>query len=371
MKSAKILVIGGGIGGLTAAIALRRKGFDVEIIEKDPAWKVYGVGIIQPSNVVRAMDELGLLDHYLSAAFGFDFVEVYLPDGRLVARIPSPKLIEGRPANLGISRPALHKVLGDHAIARGARVRLGVTALALEDDGQSVAVNFSDGSSGKYDCVVGADGVHSNTRRMVLPSEPQPEFTGQSVWRYNFQRPPEVDCLRAFEGHIGVGLVPLSQTMMYMFVTTPEPDNPRYPQAGLAAAMRSKLSAAAPDIAALVPQITDDGAVVYKPEECIFIDGDWYRGRIVFVGDAVHATTPHLGQGAGMAIEDGIVLAEELARCGSPDEAFRAYQLRRFERCQFTVRLSRSICDGQLGKRERVDSAKAAMEVFKVMAQPI
>ena len=96
MKSAKILVIGGGIGGLTAAIALRRKGFDVEIIEKDPSWKVYGVGIIQQSNVVRAMDELGLLDHYLSAAFGFDFVEIYLPDGRRVARIPSPRLIEGR-----------------------------------------------------------------------------------------------------------------------------------------------------------------------------------------------------------------------------------------------------------------------------------
>lgn len=371
MKSAKILVIGGGIGGLTAAIALRRKGFDVEIIEKDPSWKVYGVGIIQQSNVVRAMDELGLLDHYLSAAFGFDFVEIYLPDGRRVARIPSPRLIEGRPANLGISRPALHKVLGDHAIARGARVRLGVTALALEDDGLSVAVNFSDGSSGKYDCVVGADGVHSDTRRIVMPSEPQPEFTGQSVWRYNFQRPPAVDCLRAFEGPVGVGLVPLSQTMMYMFVTTPEPGNPRYPQAGLAAAMRSKLSAAAPDIAALVPQITDDAAVVYKPEECIFIDGDWYRGRIVLVGDAVHATTPHLGQGAGMAIEDGIVLAEELARCGSPEEAFRAYQLRRFVRCRFTVRLSRSICDSQLGKREPVDQAKATMEMFKVMAQPI
>ncbi len=356
---------------MTAAIALRRKGFDVEIIEKDPAWKVYGVGIIQQSNVVRAMDDLGLLDQYLSAAFGFDFVEIYLPDGRRVARIPSPRLIEGRPSNLGISRPALHKVLGDNAIARGARVRLAVTALALEDDGQSVAVNFSDGSCGKYDCVVGADGVHSDTRRIVMPSEPQPEFTGQSVWRYNFQRPPEVDCLRAFDGPVGVGLVPLSQSTMYMYVTTPEPGNPRYPRAGLASVMRSKLSAAAPDIAALVPQITDDAAVVYKPEECIFIDGDWYRGRIVFVGDAVHATTPHLGQGAGMAIEDGIVLAEELARCGSPEEAFRAYQLRRFECCQFTVRLSRRICDSQLGKIEPVDYAKATMEMFEVMARPI
>ena len=371
MKSAKILIVGGGIGGLTAAIALRRQGFDVEIIEKDPSWKVYGVGIIQQSNVVRAMDALGLLDHYLSAAFGFDFVEVYLPNGTRVARIPSPKLIEGRPANLGIARPALHKVLGDRAIAAGARVRLGATALQIRDDGTSVEVQFSDGTQGTYDLVIGADGVHSETRRMVAPSAPAPEFTGQSVWRYNFPRPAELDCLRAYEGPVGVGLVPLSESLMYMFVTTPEPGNPRYERNGLAATMRAKLSVAPPEIAALVPQITDDAAVVYKPEECIFLEGDWHRGRIVLVGDAVHATTPHLGQGAGMAIEDGIVLAEELARHDTPEQAFRAYQERRFKRCEFTIRLSRSICDSQLGKRERVDQAKATMEMFKVMAQPI
>ena len=371
MKSAKILIVGGGIGGLTAAIALRRQGFDVEIIEKDPSWKVYGVGIIQQSNVVRAMDALGLLDHYLSAAFGFDFVEVYLPNGTRVARIPSPKLIEGRPANLGIARPALHKVLGDRAIVAGARVRLGVTALQIRDAGTSVEVQFSDGTQGTYDLVIGADGVHSETRRMVAPAAPAPEFTGQSVWRYNLPRPAELDCLRAYEGPMGVGLVPLSESLMYMFVTTPEPGNVRYERNGLAASMRAKLSAAPPEIAALVPQITDDAAVVYKPEECIFLEGDWHRGRIVLVGDAVHATTPHLGQGAGMAIEDGIVLAEELARHDTPEQAFRAYRERRFTRCEFTVRLSRSICDSQLGKRERVDQAKATMEMFKVMAQPL
>lgn len=366
-----ILVVGGGIGGLTAAIALRRQGFEVEIIEKDPSWKVYGVGIIQQSNVVRAMDALGLLDHYLSAAFGFDFVEVYLPNGTRVARIPSPKLIEGRPANLGIARPALHKVLGDRAIAAGARIRLGVTALEMRDDGRSVQVRFSDGTAGTYDLVIGADGVHSETRRLVAPSAPEPEFTGQSVWRYNFPRPPELDCLRAYEGQVGVGLVPLSQSLMYMFVTTPEPGNPRYAHDGLAATMRAKLSGAPPEIAALVPHITDDAAVVYKPEECIFLEDNWYSGRIVLVGDAVHTTTPHLGQGAGMAIEDGIVLAEELARNETPEQAFGAYQQRRFKRCEFTVQLSRSICDSQLGKRERVDQARATMEMFKVMAQPI
>ena len=371
MKTASILIIGGGIGGLTAAIALRRRGFDVEVIEKDPDWAVYGVGIIQQSNVIRAMAELDLLRAYLDVAFGFDHVDVYLPDGRHAVRVPSPKLVEGQPANLGVSRRALHKVLGDSAIGAGAHVRLGVTATALDDDGQGVLARFSDGSEGRFDLAIGADGVFSDTRRMILPDAPAPEFTGQSVWRYNLPRPPEVDGLRAYDGPIGVGLVPLSDSLMYIYVTTPEPGNPRYPREGLAAAMRSRLEAAPPGIAELVPAIIDDDEVVYKPQECIFLDGAWHKGRIVLLGDAVHATTPHLGQGAGMAIEDAVVLADELARAEAPEPAFRAYRDRRFARCEFTVRNSRAICDAQLGKGPPVDQARLTGELFKIMSRPI
>ncbi len=371
MDSARILVIGGGIGGLTAAIALRQRAFEVEVIEKDPDWTVYGVGIIQQSNVVRAMSQLGILDEYLDASFGFDRVDVFLPDGRLVAQVPSPKLIDGKPANLGVSRPALHKVLGDAAIRAGARIRLGVTAASLDDDGAGVTARFSDGTDGRYDIVVGADGVYSDTRAKIFPEAPRPEFTGQAVWRYNFQRSEDVDCLKSYEGAVGVGLVPLSQTLMYMFITTPEPGNPRYPRQGLAAAMRSKLAGCAPAMAALGEQIIDDDGVVYKPEECVFLDGDWHKGRIVLLGDAVHATTPHLGQGAGLAIEDGMVLADELAKGLTPEEAFRAYRERRFERCRFIVTTSRALCDSQLGKGPRVEQAKATAEAFQIMARPI
>ena len=371
MDSAKILVIGGGIGGLTAAIALRQRGFDVEVIEKDPDWTVYGVGIIQQSNVVRCMSQLGILDEYLEAAFGFDCVDVFLPDGRHIARVPSPALVEGKPANLGVSRPALHKVLGNSAKARGASIRLGVTAVSLEDDGSGVTARFSDGTEGRYDLVIGADGVYSDTRARILPDAPQPEFTGQSVWRYNFERTPDVDCLKSYEGPVGVGLVPLSQSLMYMFITTPEPGNPRHPRKGLAAMMRSKLAGCAPAMVELGEQITDDAGVVYKPQECVFLDGDWHKRRIVLLGDAVHATTPHLGQGAGMAIEDAVVLAEELAAAPDPETAFRAYRERRFERCRFIVTTSRALCDSQLGKGPRVEQAKATAEAFQVMARPI
>lgn len=372
MDSLKILIVGGGIGGLTSAIALRREGFAVDVIERDPTWSVYGVGIIQQGNVIRAMKDLDILDDYIEAGFGFDHVDVFIPTGKQVAHIPTPKLVEGYPSNVGIGRKALHKVLGDRAMAAGAEIRLGVTATALADEGAGVDVTFSDRTAGRYDLVVGADGLYSTTRTQIFPDAPPPAFTGQSVWRYNLARTPDVTGLCAYEGPIGIGLVPLSDALMYIFVTTPEPGNPRYPRETLAGAFRSKLDhAISPSIVALKDQITIDDDVVYKPLEWLFLDGDWHKGRVVLLGDAVHATTPHLGQGAGMAIEDSIVLAQELARGDTLETALTAYHDRRFERCRYIVEASRAICEGQIGVGPLIDNAQATREMFGVIAQPI
>ena len=368
MQQQRVLIIGGGIGGLTSAIALLRDGHDVVVIERDPDWSVYGVGIIQQGNVLRAMKQLGLLDEYLSAAVGFDFVAVHAPNGALVAKVPSPRLVEGCPANVGIGRPALQKVLADRVVGAGADVRLGLTADALDDDGDGVTVRFSDGSEERFDLVVGADGVHSQTRAMLVPEAPPPEFTRQSVWRYNLPRPGDLDALHVYNGPVGAGLVPISHELMYMYLTTREPGNPRYPRDGLAAAMRSKVPAPLADLAA---QINDDDGVVYRPLETFMLEVAWHKGRVVLLGDAVHATTPHLGQGAGMAIEGSIVLAEEIAKATTPEEAFSAYRARRIERCRYIVERSLAICRGQLGKGPPVDNAQATAEMFRVVAEPI
>jgi 2-polyprenyl-6-methoxyphenol hydroxylase-like FAD-dependent oxidoreductase len=232
-------------------------------------------------------------------------------------------------------------------------------------------VRFTDGSAGQYDLVVGADGTYSATREMVLPDAPRPVFTGQAVWRYNLPRPADLDALHVYNGPIGAGLVPISRELMYMYLTTPEPGNPRYPREGLAAAMRAKTAQCAPAIRALAEHITDDDGVVYRPLEGMLVEGPWHKGRVVLLGDAVHATTPHLGQGAGMAIEDSLVLAEELARHADVESALQAYRARRFERCAYIVRTSLAICMGQLGKGPPVDNAKATAEMFAVTAQPI
>jgi 2-polyprenyl-6-methoxyphenol hydroxylase-like FAD-dependent oxidoreductase len=180
-----------------------------------------------------------------------------------------------------------------------------------------------------------------------------------------------MDALQVYNGPIGSGLTPISEDTMYLFVTTPESDNPFYPREELAAAMRSKLGTCAPAIRALGEQITDNAGVVYRPLEAMLVTGPWHKGRVVLLGDAVHATTPHLGQGAGMAIEDAIVLAEELDKHAEIEPALESYRARRYERCRYIVSRSLAICYGQLGKGPMVDQHAATAEMFAVTAEPI
>jgi 2-polyprenyl-6-methoxyphenol hydroxylase-like FAD-dependent oxidoreductase len=135
--------------------------------------------------------------------------------------------------------------------------------------------------------------------------------------------------------------------------------------------MRARMAGLPPRLFDLSAQIVDDEAVVYRPLETIFLDGPWHRGRVVLLGDAVHATTPHLGQGAGMAVEDAIVLAEELRRADTPEAAFEAYRARRHARCRTIVELSLSVCRSQLGTGPAFDYGAASRDMLQTVLQPI
>lgn len=371
MKQVRVLVIGGGIGGLTAAIALLRKGHSVDLIERETTFQVQGVGIIQQANVIRAVGALGVLDAYINAGFGFDFVSVFGPDGALLARMPTPRLLDGYPSNLGITRRALHEVLAAEATKLGCKIRFGLTADSLEDDGATVRVILSDGREAFYDIVVGADGLKSTTRTTIFPDAAGPAFTGQGVWRYGFPRPDGLDGIHTYHGKVGVGLVPLAKDYMYMFATTAESEKAHYPHETLAKTLREKLSECPPAIQEYAAAIKDNDAVVYRPLEWVLLTGPWHRGRIVLLGDAVHATTPHLGQGAGLAIEDSLVLADELTRADSPEAAFTAYRDRRVDRVKFIVETSLALGRSQLGTGPRLDQGQAIQQMYGVISQPI
>lgn len=368
-----VIIVGGGIGGLCAAIALRQKGIDVSVVELQPQWSVYGVGILQQSNVVREMAYLGLLDDYLSAAYAFEDVGIYNSEGKPLARIPGHRLAGPQyPSNVGISRRALHKVLIDKVQALGAKVQLGLTVGAINQDSDGVEVIFSNGTNERCDLLVGADGLFSKVRSLIFGEKYKPRFTGQSVWRYNFPRVSDIDHLANFQGAEGnAGLCPLSDEMMYMYVTSHEPTNPWLQQNVLASEMRKRLNGFGGIIAQLREQISVDSEVVYKPLEAVFVDEPWFHGRVLLIGDAAHATTPHLGQGAGMAIEDAIVLGEELVHGSDVTFQLERFMERRFDRCKYIYEKSLLISEKEVLRDHDFDRIALVKEMLEMTSRPI
>lgn len=373
----KVLIVGGGIGGMCAAIGLRRNNVTVDMVELNPNWADIsahgGTGIIQQANVVRAMAQLGIAKEFLAAGFPYNKTRSYDTQGNLLQEIAAPRLAgHDYPAMLGISRPALHVVLYNAAQAAGTHIKVGTTVNRIQQSAASVSVGFSDGSEGNYDCVIGADGLYSKVRPMVFGEQYVPVYQGQAVWRYNLPRPAEMDCLATQIGpNSNAGVCPMTQDTMYLFLTSNEPGKPRMPEDKLAELMRERLQGYGGFIAQLRDKITDSSKVVYRPLESVLVPNPWYRGRVALIGDAAHGATPHLGQGAGMAIEDGVVLAEELSKDQPIEKAMNRYMERRWERAKFIWETSVGICQSEVAGKKDIDRPGLIRKMLEVTSAPI
>jgi 2-polyprenyl-6-methoxyphenol hydroxylase-like FAD-dependent oxidoreductase len=375
-KIDRVLIVGGGIGGLCAAIGLSRAGIACDIVEIKRDWTVYGVGIIQPSNQLRALAELGLAGACVERGAAFQGWEFYDDAGHLHAQVPNPVVASSKlpPVN-GIPRPVLHDILTGEAKRHGVTVRLGLTVDDIENGQTHVSVRFSDDTTGRYDVLIGADGTYSKMRALMFPDSAKPVFNGLSVWRYNFPRPPGMIWGSVHYGRRAkAGLVPMSPGLMYMFVVTAEPGNPKMPRERMHDVMRGRLSDFTGIIAELREQIIDPAGVVYRPMEPMLLPAPWHRGRVLLLGDAVHATTPQLAQGASIAIEDAALLAQLLPQNRPLEDIFTEFMRRRFERCKFVVETSLRIGRWEVAAFEgrpdpTADSAGLMAEAGRVLAE--
>lgn len=370
----KVLVVGGGIGGLALSIGLCKAGIAVDVVEIRQQWAIYHVGIIAQSNLVRAMVALSIADDCVAAGFSYSGVRFCDTDGRVLSETPGLKLAgPDYPAYLGLTRPALHNVLFAASKKAGAIVRLGVTVAELAQSDSKAAVKFTDGSSGEYDLVVGADGVHSQIRTTIFDEQLKPRFTGEGVWRYNVSRPPDVDYGSIYDSPEGpkAGLIPLTRDAAYIFRIGPEPGNPRFPKNELARIMRDRLQPFGGAIGQLAHQITNPDLVVYRPLESVFVPSPWHRGQVVLIGDAAHAITPHLGQGAAQAVEDAVVLADELQKNGPLNESLNAFERRRYERCKLILEASLKIGEQEMHPDPKQDLRPLMARVGEMVVKPI
>lgn len=368
-----VLVVGGGIGGLALSIALRRAGQAVELVELNPAWNVYGVGIILQANALLALQQLGLAEACIQASYPYAMSLHHEEDGRPRTARHKPSLAdEGLPASCGILRPALHQLLRDAALAAGVTVRLGITVTTVVDEPDGAQVQFSDGSHGTYPLVVGADGLRSQLRALRFPEAQAPRFTGQGCWRFTLPRFEQLRSAMMYHGRQArlAGLVPVSQDQMYLLLLSAEPGNPRLADADLPDQLRERLQHFGGLIPEAALQIPGPQDIVYRPLETQLVAAPWHRGRVVLVGDAAHATTPHMAQGASMALEDAIVLADCLAAPAPLAHALQRYSARRFDRCRRVVEASVQVGQWQLCPDPNADPIALMREVAEELMRP-
>lgn len=367
------LIVGGGVGGMSTAIALSRIGISVELIDLDPNWGALGAGITITGPTLRAFKDLGVYDDVVALAYVGEGIQVCDTQGEPLRRLPTPMPEEaGVHSSGGIMRPTLHKILAGHVTALGVKVRTGLTVDVLTQDADGVDANFSDGTTGRYDLVIGGDGLNSRVRHLAFTGAPEPAYTGQMAWRVTVPRPTEVERRTYFlGGPHKVGVTPVSEDEMYLFLLE-RSEKLFYEDEGLPAKMAALLDGYGGSIiegvkAALVP-----GAYVnVRPLEGFVMETPWHRGRILLIGDAAHPTTPQLASGAGIAIEDALVLAEEFAKGNGVEETLQVYTQRREWRCRLVV--SSSVRIGELEQAQAPVEEQTAIVEYALarLAEPV
>lgn len=366
-----ILIVGGGIAGMSAAIVAARAGARVDLIDLDPEWKVAGTGITITGPTLRAMDALGLLHDVRTRGYTGYGIRVCEMDGTVLQELATPSPVGSNvEGSGGIMRPVLHQLLSARVRALGVNVRLGLSVARLSQDAERVHVELTDDSRGDYDFVVGADGVRSRIRELVFPDAPQPAYTGQCVWRVVVPR--SIDRRHYFlGGPVKVGLSPVSRDEMYLFLLEPRANREWMSRERAHVELRRLLEGYGGPLQRIRAGLGAHSPIVFRPLEAFFLPAPWYRGRVLLIGDAAHPTSPQLASGAGMAIEDALVLGEELARAESVEDACQAFMRRRFERCGLVVRNSLEI-----GRREQRGDpvgrqTQLVEESLRALAEPI
>jgi 2-polyprenyl-6-methoxyphenol hydroxylase-like FAD-dependent oxidoreductase len=374
----RVLVQGGGIGGLALAIALARQGVAVDVLEGPGRAAVLGVGLNQPVNALDVLEKIGVKQACLDAGISFEALEIWNTDGVKVAAIPpAPGVYKGAPSNNGISRATYYDVLSQAAQDAGARVEVARTAKSIVEHPDRVDVEIGawtgrgaepdtlpDEPMRSYDLVVGFDGVRSRVRSYLFGDRYTPEYTGSGVWRATIPRPDYLTAcsFAVAPGNVKAVLMPISSDTMYFGLVTPEPGNPRYAPDDFVELLRERTQVFGGTIADLRDQVSGSTHKVYVPIEFVVVREPWYRGRVAIAGDAAHTAPPHMSQGGAMALEDAYVLAESLSENDDLGTALAAWYERRRERVEFVSDMSLALLRGETGA-ELSDRDKELLEI--------
>ena len=344
----RVLIIGGGIGGLTTAIALRRKGIDAEVYERSPEVRDVGAGISLWPNAVKALRKLELGDALDAISLVNREGAVRRWDGLYLSRTPLRELEQ----RLGGGVIVVHRAELLDMLARSlgpANIHLDHTCARIDQDPGGVTATFANGATARGDALAGADGLRSMVRTSLGHQDPL-RYSGYTAWRAvapfdsTGLTPGETwGCGRRF------GMLPVKGGRVYWFATSNAPEGESDAAGGRKAQLLSYFKGWHEPVEALIRAAGDDAILrndIYDRQPL----REWGRGRVTLLGDAAHPMTPNLGQGGCQAIEDALELAAQLSAATNVEAGLRSYEARRIARTTSIVMASRRV--GAMGQIE-------------------
>lgn len=327
-------IVGGGIGGLTLAVALQRKGFQVNVYENAPAWRPLGAGLVLAGNAIKAFREIGIEQHILPLGKVIKKVAINDKSGRPLVVTDSEQISAkyGVVNNFAIHRADLHEVL--ISLLAPGTVVLNKRCEDFQSTATGVALSFQDGTTATADFVIASDGIHSIFRKKLAKGSAI-RYSGYTCWRAIVTNPPAGFDMNATSETWGAGsrfgIVPLAGNRVYWFACLNAPENDTVMKSLGAAELQSLFEGYHAPVSQLLAS-TRDEEIIWGDIIDIKPLKKFAFGNILLLGDAAHATTPNMGQGACMAIEDACVLANLLAKNTEPQSAFQQFERQRIAR---------------------------------------
>lgn len=322
--------MGGGIAGLALARALAQQGLAAEIVERSTEGTPTGTGLFVPANGVRALQKLGIHDAINRRGRRIERQRVFDHRGRLLVDVSLDDVWGTRHACLAAHRSDLHEALRE---AVGASIRFGTTVEAAHADETGVRVRLSDGSIRECDVLVGADGIHSSIRRLALDGA-APRFVGQVSWRFVVEAGPPIGTWTAMLGRgRAFLLLPMGDGRLYCYADVNASDG-RDPTEGELDRFVQLFRDFAEPVSIVLGRLSPSQARYFSPIEEM-APGPWVEGRVALIGDAAHGVAPNMAQGASMAMEDALVLAEILVTAQPVTACLAAFERRRARRIRW------------------------------------
>lgn len=320
----RILIVGGGIAGLTMARALEKKGFSPDLIERKADAPQGGTGLYLPGNAARALQDLGLLESIAAIAMPITTQRILDSRGKPLSVTQTADVWSACGPCLALPRAALHTALRDSL--RDTDLRFGTSITWIEQLDRKSLATFSDGTTAEYDLVIGADGINSVVRQSLFPHV-RPSYTGNVCWRFITRDIVGIDDWTVMLGD-GMSLlaIPINADRLYVYADMAVSEQAA--QRNLTDLPPRLLTAFSSPLSPLITHMPTDAQVHFSRIEQVVMD-DWVKGQVVLIGDAAHASSPSMAEGAAMAMEDALVLAETLNATADISDALAGYMRRR------------------------------------------